>query len=245
MSIKKKAVGICPKCGKPIFSFTIGGKGYTAPCSCLTKEREKAQEKKEKEERKERIKDALKAFYRSVGSIYEGKSFANFDKNCNPVQYSFATYFARSFRAFLNSGKGALLLGHCGTGKTHLEVAIGKEVIEKGFSVNFYRAGELYSTYCKYLSWRQQGTPLDYIRSVCDCDLLIVDDLGTDTAGGDMYRDFLYSLIDTRYSMKKPMLVSSNLQPTELIHMLGERSYDRLFSMSPVIKSSSSSQRKK
>ena len=70
----------------------------------------------------------------------------------------------------------------------------------------------------------------EYIRSITAPDLLIIDDLGTER-GTDFALERVHSLVDTRISANKPMIVTTNIDITDMgncVDLKKKRTFDRI-----------------
>ena len=124
----------------------------------------------------------------------------------------------RTCRTYANTfslGSGNLLFnGGTGLGKTFLSACIARSVADKGFSV-------LYETSTHLFNKLEQAkfSPNDENRheaaKLSACDLLIVDDLGTEMPG-QFVTAALYSLLNDRLLAGKPMIISTNLNVDEI-----------------------------
>ena len=124
-------------------------------------------------------------------------------RNCR----SWATTFS------LNSGN-LLFIGGTGLGKTFLSACVARTVADRGYSVVYETATHLFTK----LERAKFGGDEDARRETqkyTECDLLIVDDLGTEMPG-QFTTAALYSLINDRLLSAKPMLISTNLNVDEL-----------------------------
>ena len=106
--------------------------------------------------------------------------------------------------------KGLLLHGRHGVGKTHLAVAILKEVIRtKGARGFFYETRELLKlvrdTYAG-----GDATEMEVLRPVLDADLLVLDDLGAEKTS-EWVQETLGLVVNTRYSERRPTIFTTNL----------------------------------
>lgn len=113
----------------------------------------------------------------------------------------------------LNSGN-LLFVGGTGLGKTFLSACIARAVADRGYSVMYETANHLFSK----LEQAKFGGGEDARREAekfLECDLLIVDDLGTEMPG-QFVTAALYSLVNDRLLAGKPMLISTNLNVDEL-----------------------------
>lgn len=119
--------------------------------------------------------------------------------------------YARSF----GKGSGSLLLtGTPGLGKTFLSACIAREVSRQGFSVVYDTAGHIVAQF-ETDKFRRGGEEemeeaAADVRRYLNCDLLIVDDLGTELAT-PFVQDALYQLINGRIVTERATIVNSNL----------------------------------
>lgn len=129
----------------------------------------------------------------------------------------------RYAETFAGNSRSLLLKGNTGLGKTHLSLAIAGEVIQKGFGVIYSSAQNLAATLEKERFARIEEGELTTDEQFSECDLLILDDLGTEfhTAYTDAV---LYDIINSRMLAGKPTIISTNLTMQEL-----EQSYSARF----------------
>ena len=106
-----------------------------------------------------------------------------------------------------------LLFGRPGLGKTHLSAAIAREVSGKGFSVVYDTAGHIFERFEAQKFGRDEAER--DVERVLNCDLLILDDLGTEMPG-QFTNVALYSLINDRLLAGKPTIISTNLTTDDI-----------------------------
>ena len=123
-------------------------------------------------------------------------------KNCRNYALQFTT----------NSGN-LLFNGGTGLGKTFLSACIARTVADRGYSVVYESAGHLFANLERAKFSGDEQARLD-AKKYTDCDLLIVDDLGTEMPG-QFTNAALYGLINDRLLACKPMLISTNLNVME------------------------------
>ena len=138
--------------------------------------------------------------------------------------------FAQQFQR--GAEKNSLLLtGAAGRGKTFLTHCIAKELIDKGHSVIYYSAGELFDLIAKNRFGRGQDEddqmPDDQYLS--GCDLLIIDDLGTEIVNSFVASQ-LFRLLNERILNHKSTLISTNLSLAQLSALYSERIMSRITS---------------
>lgn len=107
-----------------------------------------------------------------------------------------------------------LFNGGTGLGKTMLSACIAREAARKGFSVTYESASHLFAKLEKdrFHGDEQSAREIAQLR---DCDLLIVDDLGTELPG-NFVNAALYTLLNDRLLSGKPMIISTNLNIGEI-----------------------------
>ncbi len=107
-----------------------------------------------------------------------------------------------------------LFSGNTGLGKTFLSACIARAVADKGFSVVYESAAHLFQV----LEKARFGGNEDDRRQAAkytECDLLIVDDLGTELTG-QFTTSALYTVINDRLLENRPTIISTNLSVEEL-----------------------------
>ena len=112
----------------------------------------------------------------------------------------------------LNS-ENLLFNGGTGLGKTFLSACIARTVADRGYSVVYESAGHLFSNLERAKFSGDEQARLD-AKKYTDCDLLIIDDLGTEMPG-QFTTAALYSLVNDRLLAGKPMVISTNLNVME------------------------------
>jgi len=133
---------------------------------------------------------------------------------------------------------GLLFLGTCGVGKTHLAVALLKQVIvEKGDGGLFYDFRDLLREI--QASWNSisQASELDVLRPVLEAKVLVLDELGANKPT-EWVRDTIAHIINCRYNDKKLTIFTSNYLDTPnkpgeeaLTDRIGVRLRSRLYEM--------------
>ena len=114
--------------------------------------------------------------------------------------------YARSFK---DRAANLLLSGNTGLGKTFLSACIAKEVATQGFSVAYESAVHLL-TNMERAKFENDPDAREKEKKYCECDLLIIDDLGTEIVG-QFTLTALYTLINDRILQKKATIISTNL----------------------------------
>jgi DNA replication protein DnaC len=167
-----------------------------------------------------------------MGNLIEKQSFDNF--SLAPYSYDKAVLERMSYnleaakkyaREFREKGGNLLLVGTTGTGKTHISTAIAREVISQGFDVIYDSAQNIIADFetDKFKSGYGPYTPK--ADKYLECDLLIMDDLGTEFSS-QFSTSCIYNLLNTRQNKGLATIISTNLSAREL----QERYEDRITS---------------
>lgn len=121
-----------------------------------------------------------------------------------------------------------LLCGKTGLGKTHMSTAIAQAVIARGYEVVYESTQNLFDDYSAERFGRTVAGRTGDTTRYLDADLLIIDDLGTESSNSFTV-SCLYSLINSRVVAGKPMIVNTNLSSDEIKSRYGDRIFSRFF----------------
>ena len=134
--------------------------------------------------------------------------------------YTFCRDFAEGFES---ASESLLFSGGSGLGKTFLASCIAKTVSEKGFSVVFETAFSVFGTYEDVRFGRREADTGIFET----CDLLILDDVGSEMASPFSNAVFL-NLLNVRRNAGKKTIVISALPPAEIRRRYGDQMFSRL-----------------
>lgn len=156
-----------------------------------------------------------------------GKSALELARTAREQAWDFTQHFKDRF-------DNLFFFGHTGVGKTFLTHCIAREIIEQGHSVIYFSAYDLFDQLAKRTFHSYDNTP-DLPDYVGECDLLIIDDLGTELTN-TFVQSRLFLLINERLTRKKPTIISTNLEIGAFSEMYSERTFSRIFSNYTMIK---------
>ena len=123
---------------------------------------------------------------------------------------------------------GSLLLtGGTGLGKTFLSASIARVVSASGHSVVYDTAGHIFSRFEAQKFGRDDGEADSAVSRALGCDLLILDDLGTELMTSFVH-SAMYQIVNTRLITGKKTVISTNLSPDELGRRYGAPVLSRL-----------------
>lgn len=128
---------------------------------------------------------------------------------------------------FTGEGRSLLMQGNTGLGKTHLSLAIANEVLKRGYYAVYVSAPTILS--------RLENSHFDYnsseeehlMQTLTDCDLLIIDDLGTEFQT-PYTKTTIYNLFNNRILKRKPVIINTNLSIREIQDAYSQRFVSRI-----------------
>lgn len=165
---------------------------------------------------------------------FAGNTFESYEVQCQPQGEALriCRSYAEHFSEALEQGRGLILTGTTGTGKTMLSTAIANQIIRKGHTAIFTSVRKIVGA--AKATWSKSATKTEEqaLRPFLDCDLLIIDEIGVqfDT---DAERLIMFDVINARYEAMRPMILISNypIDATEGVSVrsvMGDRVLDRL-----------------
>lgn len=150
------------------------------------------------------------------------------DDGANERMTTVAHNYVANFAEMRRRGKGLLLWGSVGTGKTFAAACIANALIDRGHPCLVTNFARLTNTITGMYSGKQE-----YIDGLDKFDLLVIDDLASER-DTEYMGEIVQSIIDARYRCGKPLIVTTNLTAQELkapSDMRKQRIYSRLLEM--------------
>ncbi|MBR6594500.1 MAG: ATP-binding protein [Clostridia bacterium] len=184
------------------------------------------------------VREAIvkRAYYSSgLGKALEGQTFETIDMRYYTgntesgasvkEQMRYVVGHCKAFATEFSPGKESLLMiGGSGRGKTHLASAIGREVIKKGYSVVYESASNIVNNFEAERFGRAYSNDN---QRYFECDLLIIDDLGTEF-NTQFTLSVLFNLFNSRIINGVSTVVTTNLSLKEIESLYKERIFSRL-----------------
>lgn len=213
----------CGKCHTPKqCQVHILGKDRIVPCLCKCaaekmKEEEAAKEREAFERKVQRIRAA--GFPESdMGSW----TFAN-DDMANPQITQAMKKYVEHFDKYRREGKGLLLYGNVGSGKTYAACEVANALIDQGIPCLVTNFARIANTVFGMNEGKQA-----YYDSFNKFPLLVVDDLAAERKTEYM-GEIIYTVIDSRVRANLPIIVTTNLTSEELKNP-ADMTYKRIYS---------------
>lgn len=194
-------------------------------CKCEVEKREREEAERKRVEFEKRVKE-----YRRMGfpeSDMQYWTFAN-DDGTNAKISTVARNYVENFGKMYEDGKGLLLFGTVGTGKTYAAACIANALIDRGTPVLMTNFARIANTVQGLWEGKQE-----YYDSLNRFPLLILDDLSAERKTEYM-QEIVFNVIDSRYRAGLPLIVTTNLTADELKHpadVTNQRTFSRLFEM--------------
>lgn len=141
-------------------------------------------------------------------------------------------------REFVNSfGKefgNLFIYGDTGVGKTFLSNCIAKALMDQSYSVIYLSSFELFDTLAKS-KFAKDNQADEMNEHIFDCDLLIIDDLGTEMTNSFTVSQ-LFLCLNERILRRKSTIISTNLSLESLVNIYSERIFSRITSNYTMLK---------
>lgn len=206
---------VCRECSGTGFIMTPEG---VVPCEC-----------KLNEDTELRLKQAR------IPSMYSKKSLKTFKTKLRGRKK--VLEMAKNFVAHYDlGGRGLLIVGGVGVGKTHIAVSMLKEIVENGFSGLYYNVVDLLRHIRSTYDSDVDVTENDILEITISVDVLVLDDLGAEKTSGWVL-DRLYSIINKRYEEGRTLIVTTNCESyEELENKTTNRIASRLWEICPTWK---------
>lgn len=132
---------------------------------------------------------------------------------------------------FDTSYRNMLLYGNTGVGKTFMANCIAKELLDRGHTIIYLTSFQLFNILEKQAFQKdEEGQEADnQLSYILDCDLLIIDDLGTELSNS-FTNTKLFLVINERHLRAKSTIISTNLPIESIKSNYSERIYSRITS---------------
>ena len=179
-------------------------------------------------------KALVKAGFESsgLGNLIGSQSFENFEfkyysKEKLPLVRSGVDElksFAESFDS--STYKNFIMMGTTGLGKTHLSTSVAERVIKRGYSVVYVSAVSMIRDFSNSIHRGRDNDVVD-ISKYYDCDLLIIDDLGTEVTNR-LTQSYFYEVINERINGRRCTIINTNLTIAEIKENYSDRVFSRV-----------------
>lgn len=196
-------------------------------------------------------KEQIKLLYAqsNIDKIIETENFDTFSfeyfdnrETVPELQMTVADYMKQVFvwcREFVDNFKtergNLIFTGSTGVGKTFLTNCIARELIKAYQSVIYLSANDLFDVFSKNkFNYEPELEIQDMYQYILDCDLLIIDDLGTEL-NNTFVSSQLFYCINERLLRKKGTIISTNLSVTMLRDTYSDRVSSRIMSQYTII----------
>ena len=216
------ATSACPlaKCDGTGWIDAEGGAVEPCECRSITRTRSRARG----------LASAIPARYRGVS--FDRPPLADMARQPESRQVVAAVReYADDVGARLDDGASLWLTGDVGTGKTTLAMAVSAAAAQAGRSVAIYSLPRLLARIRRtYDADHGEDSYLAFFERLTSVDLLHIDDLGAEKRS-DWVLEQLYAIVDERYGSQRSMVVTTNLEESELEEQIGQRTVSRLVEM--------------
>ncbi len=126
---------------------------------------------------------------------------------------------------FKDQPSNLILYGNTGTGKTFLTNCVARELLNAGYSVIYFSAFQLFDILARYVFDKTKHSN-DY-KNIFECDLLIIDDLGTEVPNALTVSQF-FQCLNERILRSRSTIISTNLELKNIADIYSERISSRI-----------------
>ncbi len=144
--------------------------------------------------------------------------------NARDIMTKVCEFCVKYATEFSENSESLLFFGKTGLGKTHLSLSIANEVIKKGYNVVYGPISRIIGSIEKEHFSNDERTILN---NVINCDLLILDDLGTEFTT-QFVVSTIFDIVNSRVLNKKPTIINTNLSFEELKQKYSDRVVSRI-----------------
>lgn len=203
----------CKSCGKGFVDKEVNVKGVkiivTVPqCECLLEEH-LAKEKEYHINKLIRMSGIAKMYWNDDLKSWQSTQADSHFKEIN-ILVLINKYLYNLDKNVLH-GKGIIISGKVGTGKTRLSSYLGIQIIKrKQLKIHFVTTSEIYSKF------RENDLRMEAIDNCLYCDVLILDDLG-ESPIEEWNKKYLFLIVNKRYENLKPILINT-MQPLTFLY---------------------------
>lgn len=156
--------------------------------------------------------------------------FENMQSNILPICDKFIINFDK------DNGENLLFYGDTGVGKTYLCNCMAKSLLDKGYLVIYQTAFKMFEIIEDYkFKNKEHHISKDNYENLFDCDLLIIDDLGTELTNSFTNSE-LFNILNTRLLSGKKTIISTNLNMMQLSQDYAIRISSRVFDRFTAVK---------
>lgn len=210
---------ICKECGDTGY---IEKDNRTVVCSCL----KKAMVEAACAELNKNTPLSLCTFEDFDLDYYDKKLYDGYPRSSYEQLKNIFEYCKKYADTFTPSSESVFMNGKTGLGKTHLSLAIANEVTKNGYGVIYVSAPNLVSKMEKeQFSRNKENSSTE--ETLSKCDLLIIDDLGTEFTT-QFSTKAIYNLFNSRLLSGKPIIINTNLSIAELERIYTDRFVSRI-----------------
>lgn len=156
------------------------------------------------------------------GSKFEGESLSP-RKNIEEI-FKDCVNFVNTIDS---NNSNLFFYGKSGLGKTFLSNCIAKDLLDRGKLVIYQTSSNLIEQLKNFKFQNSEGETSDRLNDIFDCDLLIIDDLGTEYIT-DFSQMELFNIINKRLITNKKMIISTNLSLDNIFSTYPERVTSRI-----------------
>ena len=223
---------ICPTCGEHIYAAKINMGGrlveFKKPCACRDAEI-KAEDAAKKARERAAAADRRRE-WAEIPEMFSDATLRGYIKRPGTEEaYAVVKNYLLNREKNFAAGRGLILMGAVGCGKTHLGCAVLNCALEDGYHAAYWNVPQQLEM--MMYGHADEDKQMKVLDKAVMAQVLLLDDLGAEKTSSWTQKE-LVIILDERYRENKPTIITSNLmlKDNELRQSCGDRAYSRLCS---------------
>jgi DNA replication protein DnaC len=210
---------VCPICNGA--TWVIDDNGDAIACTCRANRVRNAKTRG--------LITGIPKRFAGVGLSDDGREITSSGRALNfpPDVTRAALKYTRTIDEQIENGKGLWFEGDTGTGKTTLAMLVSKAVLKSGHSVAIYSMPRLLAEIRNTFDASSTSSYAQLFAKLTAVDMLHLDDVGAEQQTEWVLEQF-YAIVNERYEDGRPVMITTNLQGSELREQISQRTFSRL-----------------
>lgn len=139
-----------------------------------------------------------------------GGTLDNYDPSSNDKALKVATEYVKDFAGRIKTGRGLMMIGEVGRGKTRLATTIAIEAMRQRYTARYVTTVSLLDRIKETFAQGSRESEEDVINGFTQCNFLVLDDFGKENPT-QWSEERIFRIIDERYAKCRPIIITTNI----------------------------------